>query len=414
MSNVNKIMAILEVIEWMDDKRWLQSESPGNIENSCFKSLSASEQILVHWLCYITDRMRPFEQVWRDGGQVFSEIIKQYKESTYSEMDVVTLFSRLPQVGFMENPKNGGKSMDTFVSRITGKAYAVRYPVDLYSIARTLILLLPYKKDLVSYISQHRSLWDKPDRAGRIAFLLYLVSYSELNETFHSLSDDEGKRFLKKVLQYRRTFQASLENFEEEFERWNKSKRFNNKRLWASLRDYFKFKYFSKFFLTELSLNKNINEELVNLEFPGDVWNQRFAQQLLHPLLSHMKVGRDKVLTVSNASKSIRRLFKWLHAQKQNITGYYPEQFDVSFDFAPRMCENKLCEVCPFGKGALRICYGNEVTPKDKYCPVALVACGYEVACLKESCPIIAEVGSNLCITQHASKPGKNERFPLR
>lgn len=69
-SKKERITQIFEVVAWLDEKRWNPSNIPfmmGDLDNDVFKTLSWQQQILVHWLCYITDRMRPFEEVWRDG-----------------------------------------------------------------------------------------------------------------------------------------------------------------------------------------------------------------------------------------------------------------------------------------------------------------------------------------------------------
>ena len=397
---IKKVMSIIKVMSWMDEKRWLKSRSPGDLGNDCFRDLNPCHQILVHWLCYITDRMRPFEQVWRGGGQVFSEIVAEYTESAKTEEDVLDLFSRAQNIGFMEKPGKNKKAMDIFQSKISNKEYAVRFPDDLYSLVRTLILLLRYKKDLIYYISKNMNLCDKPDKIGRIAFLLYLLSYKDLDKTFHNLSGNERERVLGKVRKYRRALDVSLENFDEEFEKWSSSGRFSNKRLWASLRDYLKFKCFSSFFVSHFSLSKDLDKFLFQLEFPGDVWNKRFANRLLLPIISDEKVKGNKVFIRSNASQTMRRLFQWLKENGVDLKGYYPEQFDVSFDFARRMCENKLCDVCPFGRGALKICFGQKTSVENKYCPVVLVACGYRTPCKKEGCPVIEEIGKGVCARQ--------------
>ena len=65
----------------------------------------------------------------------------------------------------------------------------------------------------------------------------------------------------------------------------------------------------------------------------------------------------------------------------EEINDFYPEQFDITFDFVPRMCSKKLCDVCPFGqKGVELVCIPSE----DKYCPIAFLSCGYTAKCAGE------------------------------
>ena len=93
------------------------------------------------------------------------------------------------------------------------------------------------------------------------------------------------------------------------------------------------------------------------------------------------------------APKVIRDLWNEI---KNDHPELYPEQFDVTFDFVPRMCEKKLCEACPFGKnGAELIC----IPDKDKYCPVALISCGYVFKCVgnQGDCTIKENIGKNTC-----------------
>ena len=84
--------------------------------------------------------------------------------------------------------------------------------------------------------------------------------------------------------------------------------------------------------------------------------------------------------------------------EKIDIDNFYPEQFDITFDFVPRMCAKKLCNVCPFGKkGIGAIC----IPTKDKLCPVALVNCGYLAKCtgFASECIVKDDVGKGICKT---------------
>lgn len=392
-----KITDILEVIAWLDEKRWNEpnvSFMVRDLNNPIFRTLTWQQKILVHWLCYITDRMRPFEQVWGVGGQVFSELVREYSKATVkTESDVLELFSR--DRGFMKKPEKR-KKIDKFVSREKNNVeYAVRFQADLYSIAQTLVVLLEPQKNLIKFISKHSKLWaNKPNSIVRMAFLLYRLSYNipEARElkTFKSLGGGNEEILLKRLKGY-----SIEEGFNREFRRWNISKKFYYKRLWAALRDYIKLDDFSKYFLPHFSLTKNWHT-LFQLECPGDVWNKRFARGLLKPLLEKEQADGNKVFLKSSASKTMRRMFDWLNVK----SNYYPEQFDVSFNFAPNMCENRFCDLCPFGEnGSIEICL--EGKGKGKICPVALFTCGYRSPCDPDGCPIVQKIGKGSCTQPH-------------
>jgi len=93
--------------------------------------------------------------------------------------------------------------------------------------------------------------------------------------------------------------------------------------------------------------------------------------------------------------KVIREIYKKIK-DCEEIADFYPEQFDITFDFVPRMCNKKLCDVCLFGQNGVElICIPTE----DKYCPVALLSCGYFAKCegKKGNCILRKGVGKEIC-----------------
>ncbi len=52
----------------------------------------------------------------------------------------------------------------------------------------------------------------------------------------------------------------------------------------------------------------------------------------------------------------IREIYSQLK-NDENIEDFYPEQFDVTFDFVSRMYNKKLCNVCLFGKNGVDFIY---------------------------------------------------------
>ena len=74
----------------------------------------------------------------------------------------------------------------------------------------------------------------------------------------------------------------------------------------------------------------------------------------------------------------------------------YPEQFDTTYDFVPKMCELDNCSICPFNavKGETinqekldSLC----IETSGKYCPLVLLYCGYFHKCpgSKQSCKLM-------------------------
>ena len=126
------------------------------------------------------------------------------------------------------------------------------------------------------------------------------------------------------------------------------------------------------------------------IELPGDVWNNSplFRDNLVAKVLDLAVLPKTWKMP-----KTIREVYEQLKSNKE-IDGFYPEQFDITFDFVPRMCNKKLCNVCLFGKnGVESIC----IPTKDKYCPVALISCSYVFTCKEDSCILKEGISRGIC-----------------
>ena len=412
--NRENIIKIWKVVSWLDDIRWNQDSGFFLLNNEIFEGLDESGKALVHWLCYITDRMRTVDQIWKKGGLVFSELVRDY-QNVDSDEGFFNLFvgpeGYLPEKVREEKGKvQSKKENDTRSEKMLEKMgkfqskkkndiiYAPRYPRDMYSILRTLFILRDYDKSLFNYLNIHEGFWrGGTDPLGRMAFLLYLLTYSDTEKSYKTLNEKNIHNFKKRMEAEKSSFLTVLTDFSSNFETWNKSKRFGNKRLWAAIRDNLKFTVLSEAF--ETNVLKNIKKETLihMLEFPGDVWNNRFVRNLLEPLIENQHIGRKKVYLKSNSSMSLRRMYNWLENSSVDMGEFYPEQFDISFDFAPRMCEKQLNYICPFGEnGAKNICIGESIATA-KLCPVVLVACGYIHTCNSDKCPVHEGVGIDVC-----------------
>jgi len=375
----DSFIQICKVISWLDDRRW-NTEGNYNFINFFREDLSNCEKILTHWICYITDRQMPFEVVWDKGGYIFSELVFEYTRRKISPQQVIE--------NHYEEYPDKNKVRFRFKSS-DNTTFASRYITDDYqNILNTLEVLNYYQRNIINFIVNIINRFiDKEDLLIRIACSLHLLTYQL----------DSKKANPKETLR--------ILNNEQEFEKrvklFKRNATSGKKRLWCCIRDYKKGLYHKVFTEAikevagkEASKFISIWDSLPmeQIELPGDVWNNS-------PLFKNNLF--DKILDIDSIPKTwgipeiIRDIYKQLKISGE-IDDFYPEQFDITFDFVPRMCTKKLCNVCPFGqKGVELVCIPSE----DKYCPVALLSCGYIAKCVgKEGDCIIREgVGKRIC-----------------
>jgi hypothetical protein len=168
------------------------------------------------------------------------------------------------------------------------------------------------------------------------------------------------------------------------------------------VRDYFKKgSFFNKILLKALPQHsqtiKKIQEKYMDqLELPGDVWNNNsvFKKNLIEPILKD-NTNRKPALIIRDSYEKNKKLLDF---------NFYPEQFDLTFDFVPRMCENPnnkiikgfMCKICPFGPGnILKYCHKQS----ELNCGIMMYLCGYTVTCNPNDCPIKDNLCKNLCKT---------------
>lgn len=249
-------------------------------------------------------------------------------------------------------------------------------------------MLNHYQRNIINFIINIiKRFNDKEDLLIRIAYGLHLLTYQLVDkkanpkETLRILNDER--------------------EFEKKVEYFKKNSTLGKKRLWCCIRDYKKGLY-NKVFAEAIrevagreagkliSIWNNLPME--QIELPGDVWNNSpiFRNNLFAKILDV-----DSIPKTWGMPEIIRDLYKQLKSSRK-IKGFYPEQFDITFDFVPRMCSKKLCNVCPFGqKGVKLVCIPSE----DKYCPVAILSCGYFAKCEEEkgNCILRKGVEKGIC-----------------
>lgn len=178
---------------------------------------------------------------------------------------------------------------------------------------------------------------------------------------------------------------------------------FREKRIWCAFRDFIKNEEFKKLFIKDLSVelkyflfdkeSKPRVKILKSLELPGDTWNNR--PQFWKCLNKNKKDNIDCWFKINKVQKEeIKPVAPLLHEllivneKYKDKNEFYPEQFDFTFDFVSCMCEPNNCDICPFG----RLLYEEKGTNlnmlcienKDKYCPIAAIACNYKIQCKGE------------------------------
>jgi hypothetical protein len=399
---------LFALTDFIDKARW-QKTATESLINYALVELSDDEKILVHWLCYITDRQTAWERIWDVGGFIFSQVVhdikrkkslsflnpasqesyfksaKEYPE--YKLKDKGYLFRSKIPAGHNQTLKEYGFATDEhpfFISRY--------YPADYKAILNTLKVLESHGFSFTRYVKSvlETNVLDLSSKHSipKLLFALYLLSYHNIgqpkaeNINFEKFSSEAASRATKieSVL-------SNQEKFSREFESFLEYDIYNQKRAWCALRDYLKYSEFNKSFLNALhaagykeTTGLQSKELLKQLELPGDVWNNnpKFRNCMLKG------TGYEK------SEESLNLLLRQIYEENKPAVGY-PEQFDISFDLVQRMCEQDECEICPYGTlngkatGFHKVCIR-----KDGYfCPVILVTCGYKVDCEPDKCTIV-------------------------
>ena len=384
ITNEAALIEICKTISWMD--RMSQNAECNYNDGNLFREgleLTNCEKILTHWICYITNRQMPFEIVWDKGVRVFSELV-----SEYSRRNKLTPENILKK--YYESYKNKNKKERFRFKSTGGVTFASRYITQDYkNILQTLEVLNheKYKRNIIAYIVDIiRRFKDKEDLLLRVACGLHLLTYQL----------DGGNANSEQII--------NIINNNEEFERrlstFKKTSTHDKKRLWCCIRDYKKGLYHQIFIeaIKEVAKNEGDANELIStwkdlpmnqLELPGDIWNNNpvFRDNLFADVIDINSIPKTWKMP-----DIVRDLYEQLK-EKEELKDFYPEQFDVTFDFVPRMCDKKLCNVCPFGNGIEKTC----IPTKNKYCPVLLFSCGYIVKCSENDCILKKDSSKGIC-----------------
>ena len=392
---------IFQIISFYDKVRW-NSISNYNLINFYKNDLDYDTKLLTHWLCYISDRQMAFERIWEVGGFVFSELVSNLKENKNLEILKPNLTN-----SFINGNGKGGYAF-TSKSKVNNNSILLKsykwveddiveftpryYPSDYYSILFTFDILSEYNYSLTRYIAEQINKYkEKDDLIQRILFSLYLLTYYEIGQPRKTDIANFNENITKAKIRTKKVKTILNNSFEKEFENFKKDTIFNQKRAWCSLRDFFKSPEFNSYFKSALK-EENIDFEELELfslrsfqqfELPGDVWNNnsKFRNCILEST------------EYEKSNKSLNIILRdYFEKNKDDLGNSYPEQFDITFDFVPRMCENNNCDICPIG-----LIKGNKKSDFEKtcindtkyYCPVSLTNCNYKIECIGKECELI-------------------------
>lgn len=329
---------------------------------------------LSHWLTYIFNYQISVERVWDKCLPIMAAIVKEFQEGLSAD-EVIKKF--------MKND-NFTLGKEDFEHRFM-KDHELDKKVE-----RTLkILEKSFNKDLIEFMLTITSYGNEENWVRKVATGLYLLTYN------NEYSNDKIIDILN-----------DKESFDKEFSRIKNN--LWHKRLWAALRDYLKSPFYKKYILVSSEKNyKHYSSEVLSrwgnaekylnqLEVPGDVWNEKFYERVMKPIIEKLDKKHSK-----KAPKSIREIYEdYTKIFKQH--GLYPEQFDVTFDYARIFCNRNLCYICPLqhnNKNVFKLCVGDALSKNNKYCSI-LTILGYLQKCSPDNCPVYKKESLNLCMSE--------------
>ncbi|AEI15424.1 hypothetical protein Flexsi_1786 [Flexistipes sinusarabici DSM 4947] len=396
------IHKIYNIISFYDEIRW-SSLSNYNLINFCNEDLDDDAKLLTHWLCYITDRQTSFQRIWDVGGFVLSDLVEQIKKTR--SLDALNPESENSFVckngnegfSFISKSKaNGNTLLQDYYSYKADERIKFTpryYPSDYFSIIYTFSILKNYDFSFTKFIiEQFEKHKNSENYIKKILYSLYLLTYFEVGQPNKKDMSDFYSSIKNAESRANKVYDILSNNFQKNYAKFAKRDIFNQKRAWCSLRDFLKSPEFKKYFIHSLE-NEGISavsikkltslESLRQLELPGDVWNN-------NPIFRSCIFQNTEY---EESKKSLNVILRdYFDKNKSELDESYPEQFDVTFDFVPRMCSMKKCNICPINvlkTGEYGDFFKTCVRNKDLFCTVALINCGYNYNCIGEQCKLL-------------------------
>lgn len=430
---------LFRFVDYIDKARWNSIYIDDNYYTPNFfkKNLDDDTILLTHWLCYITDRQMDFRRCWDVGGYIFSKLVQTWKTN---ETNIETLLNLNGEESFLKSGKqllqmlvianerplykinddslylvsHTENNEDNAILERWGFNNSIVYfssrfmSDDIQSVFRTFIILETLELQFADFLYQ-KAMTFKDHSKGLWHYFdwLYVLSYYHIRKyakTFGTPGDFVIGRIedIKNNCDIEVCYKALPDSDD---------RLFKSKRLWCALRDYLKSMFYNEKLRSLFEqFDKKNDDKFVNLiwdgnkvktsilgqlQLPGDTWNNNdaFVRCLFQDHISNASLKLNKQLYCL--------INEMQHSSEE--TDYYPEQFDFSFDFVPRMCDRNNCKVCPLGLLSLesQTCgsknkglYFNRVciAPKKddgkstKLCSVLLVSCGYSFTCNPDCC----------------------------
>jgi len=462
--SIDNLKKFAIIMRWLDNIRWNQESLAINKNQLLFKGShsqgyykkkmevwnekqKAQFNILIHWLCYITDRQTPTDIIWTKGVDAFAGLIDVFDSN--EDLSII-LKEKIGEIAPKKTKKTKGRqdkasddNKDSKMHKLNcgyqenGEevGFTPRFSLDKYLVIRTLCLLKEYGLNLAQFMREvYKKLSgvslingsSEADFIAKISFAGYLLSYNnshkydiENGDMFFDQTKDKDSIYclndmsddlINKIRNYKNWLNSIINDknkFEQAWKKWKliELKRkgkggrkekpgdmYFQKRLWCALRDNIRYKKQFEDFKNAWGNNFSFESPklMPYLEITADIWNERFRKNCLLTLAKEI-LAKNNLEDIN--ALHLRNLYNKLWdctALKEEE--YYPMQTDVAFDFAPRMCNRSktnpdICSnLCPFGEFTerLKLCIGDE-----KYkCPLALFACGYIKNCIPNECPI--------------------------
>lgn len=410
-----KLETKLKLIKVLDDLRWSEDNLEAwQFETSFFSDSDlfnisdkptekqAEAILLTHYLTYICDRQMPYRHIFKAGGYVISRIVEEYLNLDIKEKnDIDKLFerhfhpetveqkhkqndidkSKYKYYLYVEITKNVSKKNKKIFEYFKLKDllkdkklyFTSRFMLqDIRCMYKTFLGLYDIKSSFKQFLRDNSN-----DGINGLAENLYNLTYNSVSQ----ISGSDNLIDIKSVL---KPLKDNLNNFN--------SKRYESKRLWCVIRDFFYHPVFKDCFIKIIGKEKfeAMRQNISDIELPGDVWNNnpKFIECFWDEVLNNSSI---------NSSKFLREKYNEKESEFYN-SNCYPINFDITFNFVPKMCADDKCELCPLYKD--NSCEQFEQTfchkSKNKLCTFVLYSTGVRYKCPNiEQCKILNAIKDN-------------------
>lgn len=370
MKTEDMFIRLWEFFAWMDKARWMEDdvEYDKRMRKMISRAhvgvdgneLKPADMVLAHWLTYIFDYQMPAERVvWNEAFPIMAHIAYRYRKGDSCEQII------RGHIKLVKSRSNVEKENFEFCAGQSSFTHRFGRKDRLDKcIERTLSGLETYDRNLVTFMLE-KSRNSPADKWVRDVYCaLYELTYRNTEEIYY----------------------------------WHK-------RTWSALRDYLKGSFHRNYICKALDAYgtkypdnvfkrwRNPEPYLGQLELPGDKWNNEFFEriELYVKDITHREYK-------GKSSQAIRNVYDRLK-DEANKRKLYPEQFDVTFDFA-RLCRDKGCHICPLSptdSHINKLCIGELHNATKKYCPLLSAICQYFILCSPTDCPVFRNITRGLC-----------------